>query len=143
MTCFGLGPCCCAPQLADQLGERVVGQEQAAISVAEAIQRSRAGLSDPSRPIASFMFLGPTGVGKTELAKALANFMFNTEDAMVRVFPFRNRPPAVIGRIRRRSPGADLDELRECIPALANVLLGLRKGVVCGPSCSLVRQMCD
>jgi ATP-dependent Clp protease ATP-binding subunit ClpB len=70
--------------LSDELHRRVVGQDEAVEAVADAIQRSRAGLSDPNRPIASFMFLGPTGVGKTELAKALATFLFNTEDAMVR-----------------------------------------------------------
>jgi ATP-dependent Clp protease ATP-binding subunit ClpA len=61
----------------------VIGQDEAVTAVADAIQRSRAGLADPQRPIASFMFLGPTGVGKTELAKSLAAFLFNTEDAMV------------------------------------------------------------
>ncbi|KAE8818518.1 chaperone protein ClpB2, chloroplastic [Hordeum vulgare] len=71
--------------LEDELHKRVVGQDPAVKAVAEAIQRSRAGLSDPNRPIASFMFMGPTGVGKTELAKALASFMFNTEDAVVRI----------------------------------------------------------
>uniref|UniRef100_A0ACD5W625 Uncharacterized protein n=1 Tax=Avena sativa TaxID=4498 RepID=A0ACD5W625_AVESA len=71
--------------LEDELHKRVVGQDPAVTAVAEAIQRSRAGLSDPNRPIASFMFMGPTGVGKTELAKALASFMFNTEDAVVRI----------------------------------------------------------
>ncbi|GLI64128.1 hypothetical protein VaNZ11_007308 [Volvox africanus] len=71
--------------LARELHKRVIGQDDAVEAVADAIQRSRAGLSDPNRPIASFMFLGPTGVGKTELAKALAQFLFNTEDAMVRI----------------------------------------------------------
>ncbi|GIL72045.1 hypothetical protein Vretimale_553 [Volvox reticuliferus] len=71
--------------LAWELHKRVIGQDDAVEAVADAIQRSRAGLSDPNRPIASFMFLGPTGVGKTELAKALAQFLFNTEDAMVRI----------------------------------------------------------
>jgi ATP-dependent Clp protease ATP-binding subunit ClpB len=71
--------------LEDELHKRVVGQEPAVKAVAEAIQRSRAGLSDPHRPIASFMFMGPTGVGKTELAKALASYMFNTEEALVRI----------------------------------------------------------
>jgi ATP-dependent Clp protease ATP-binding subunit ClpB len=71
--------------LEDELHKRVVGQDPAVTAVSEAIQRSRAGLSDPNRPIASFMFMGPTGVGKTELAKALASFMFNTEDAVVRI----------------------------------------------------------
>nr|TKS08301.1 hypothetical protein D5086_0000105460 [Populus alba] len=71
--------------LEDELHKRVVGQDPAVKAVAEAIQRSRAGLSDPHRPIASFMFMGPTGVGKTELAKALASYMFNTEEALVRI----------------------------------------------------------
>ncbi|OEL18881.1 Chaperone protein ClpB2, chloroplastic [Dichanthelium oligosanthes] len=71
--------------LEEELHKRVVGQDPAVKAVAEAIQRSRAGLSDPNRPIASFMFMGPTGVGKTELAKALAAFMFNTEEAVVRI----------------------------------------------------------
>ncbi|GMH60675.1 hypothetical protein TL16_g03101, partial [Triparma laevis f. inornata] len=66
------------------LGSRVIGQEPAVLAVTEAIQRSRAGLSDPSKPIASLMFLGPTGVGKTELCKALSEFMFDSEDALIR-----------------------------------------------------------
>ncbi len=65
--------------LADELRKRVINQDEAVEAVADAIQRSRAGMSDPNRPIASFMFLGPTGVGKTELAKALANYLFNTD----------------------------------------------------------------
>lgn len=68
-----------------QLHNRVIGQEEAIKAVADAIRRSRAGLSDPNRPIGSFLFLGPTGVGKTELCKALAEFMFDTEEAMVRI----------------------------------------------------------
>ncbi|XP_078155152.1 casein lytic proteinase B3 isoform X1 [Carex rostrata] len=71
--------------LEEELHKRVIGQDPAVKAVAEAIQRSRAGLSDPNRPIASFMFMGPTGVGKTELAKTLASFMFNTEEALVRI----------------------------------------------------------
>jgi ATP-dependent Clp protease ATP-binding subunit ClpB len=71
--------------LSDELHHRVIGQDVAVEAVADAIQRSRAGLSDPNKPIASFMFLGPTGVGKTELAKALAVFLFNTEEAMIRI----------------------------------------------------------
>nr|AFA52578.1 ATPase [Vaucheria litorea] len=71
--------------LEDVLAERVVGQAEATRIVAEAIQRSRAGLNDPNRPIASFVFLGPTGVGKTELAKTLASYMFDSEDALVRI----------------------------------------------------------
>lgn len=72
-------------RLEDTLRQRVVGQEEALTSVANAIRRSRAGLSDPNRPIGSFLFLGPTGVGKTELCKSLAGFLFDTEDAMVRI----------------------------------------------------------
>ncbi|KAL7460833.1 hypothetical protein ACHAXS_001274 [Conticribra weissflogii] len=71
--------------MADKLRERVVGQDEAIEIVTDAIQRSRAGLNDPSKPIASLIFLGPTGVGKTELAKALSEFMFDTEDALIRL----------------------------------------------------------
>jgi ATP-dependent Clp protease ATP-binding subunit ClpB len=67
------------------LHKRVIGQDEAVVSVANAIRRSRAGLSDPNRPIGSFLFLGPTGVGKTELCKSLAEFMFDTDEAMVRI----------------------------------------------------------
>ncbi|HHJ19108.1 MAG TPA: ATP-dependent chaperone ClpB, partial [Gammaproteobacteria bacterium] len=69
----------------EELTQRVVGQDEAVIAVSNAIRRSRAGLSDPNRPNGSFLFLGPTGVGKTELTKALAEFLFDTEDAMVRI----------------------------------------------------------
>ena len=72
-------------KLEDILHERVIGQEEAVTAVSDAIQRSRAGLSDPNRPIASFMFLGPTGVGKTELCKGLAQSLFDTEEAIVRI----------------------------------------------------------
>ncbi|CAI5475909.1 unnamed protein product [Closterium sp. Yama58-4] len=72
-------------KLDDELHKRLIGQETAVTAVAEAIQRSRAGLSDPNRPIASFMFMGPTGVGKTELAKSLAAFLFDSEEALVRI----------------------------------------------------------
>eukprot|EP00210_Caulerpa_lentillifera_P007379 g7052.t1 len=71
--------------LSDELHKRVIGQDEAVEAVSDAIQRSRAGLADPERPIASFMFLGPTGVGKTELAKTLAQFLFNTEESMIRI----------------------------------------------------------
>jgi len=71
--------------LEKELHKRVVGQEEATKVVAEAIQRSRAGLSDPNRPIASLCFLGPTGVGKTELCKTLANYLFDSEEAMIRI----------------------------------------------------------
>ena len=69
----------------EKLHERVVGQDEAITAVADAIRRSRAGLSDPNRPYGSFMFLGPTGVGKTELSKALATFLFDTEESMIRI----------------------------------------------------------
>src|SRR6202049_1716577 len=72
-------------RMEEVLSKRVVGQEEAVKAVADAIRRSRAGLSDPNRPSGSFMFLGPTGVGKTELCKALAEFMFDTEEALVRI----------------------------------------------------------
>ncbi len=72
-------------RMEDNLHHRVIGQQQAVNAVADAIRRSRAGLSDPNKPSGSFLFLGPTGVGKTELSKALAEFMFDTEDAMVRI----------------------------------------------------------
>jgi ATP-dependent Clp protease ATP-binding subunit ClpB len=72
-------------RMEEELGRRVVGQGEAVRAVSDAIRRSRAGLSDPNRPIGSFLFLGPTGVGKTELCKALASFLFDTEEAMVRI----------------------------------------------------------
>ena len=72
-------------RMEDALHERVVGQDEAVAAVSDAVRRSRAGLSDPNRPNGSFLFLGPTGVGKTELCKALASFLFDTEDAMVRI----------------------------------------------------------
>lgn len=72
-------------ELEKVLHERVVGQDEAVKAISKAIRRSRSGLSDPNRPIGSFMFLGPTGVGKTELAKTLASTMFGSEDALIRV----------------------------------------------------------
>ena len=72
-------------QMEDKLHQRVVGQDEAIVAVADAIRRSRAGLSDPNRPLGSFLFLGPTGVGKTELCKALAGFLFDSDDHMIRV----------------------------------------------------------
>ncbi|HET7842505.1 MAG TPA: ATP-dependent chaperone ClpB, partial [Xanthomonadales bacterium] len=72
-------------RMEEELHKRVIGQDEAVTAVADAIRRSRAGLSDPNRPIGSFLFLGPTGVGKTELCKALADFMFDTTEAMVRI----------------------------------------------------------
>ena len=71
-------------QMEERLHDRVIGQDEAVEAVAGALRRSRAGLSDPNRPIGGFLFLGPTGVGKTELARALAEFMFDSEQAIVR-----------------------------------------------------------
>jgi len=124
--------------------ERVVGQGEAVTAVANAIRRSRAGLSDPNRPIGSFLFLGPTGVGKTELTKALANFMFDTDDAMVRldmsefmekhsVARLIGAPPGYVGyeeggylteAVRRRPYSVILlDEVEKAHPDVFNVLL--------------------
>ncbi|KAK4346440.1 hypothetical protein RND71_032779 [Anisodus tanguticus] len=91
--------------LEEELHKRVVGQDPAVTAVAEAIQRSRAGLSDPHRPIASFMFMGPTGVGKTELAKALANYLFNTEEALVRVDMSEYMEKHAVSRLIGAPPG--------------------------------------
>ncbi|KAH7652401.1 ATP-dependent Clp protease ATP-binding subunit ClpB protein [Dioscorea alata] len=91
--------------LEEELHKRVVGQEPAVRAVAEAIQRSRAGLSDPHRPIASFMFMGPTGVGKTELAKALASYLFNTEEALVRIDMSEYMEKHAVSRLIGAPPG--------------------------------------
>ncbi|XVE68258.1 hypothetical protein DITRI_Ditri09bG0053300 [Diplodiscus trichospermus] len=91
--------------LEEELHKRVVGQNPAVRSVAEAIQRSRAGLSDPRRPIASFMFMGPTGVGKTELAKALASYLFNTEEALVRIDMSEYMEKHAVSRLIGAPPG--------------------------------------
>ncbi|KAH7432054.1 hypothetical protein KP509_07G005700 [Ceratopteris richardii] len=88
-----------------ELHKRVIGQDPAVKAVAEAIQRSRAGLSDPNRPIASFMFMGPTGVGKTELAKALASYLFNTEDALVRIDMSEYMEKHAVSRLIGAPPG--------------------------------------
>ncbi len=130
--------------LEDELHKRVVGQDEAVSAVSDAIQRSRAGLSDPNRPIASFIFLGPTGVGKTELAKALAAYLFDTEDAMVRidmseymekhtVSRLIGAPPGYVGydeggqlteAVRRRPFAVILfDEIEKAHPDVFNVLL--------------------
>ncbi|MBT8106602.1 MAG: ATP-dependent chaperone ClpB [Gammaproteobacteria bacterium] len=124
--------------------QRVVGQDEAVTVVANAIRRSRAGLSDPRRPIGSFLFLGPTGVGKTELTKALANFLFDTDEAMVRLdmSEFMERhsvarligaPPGYVGfeeggylteAVRRRPYSVILlDEVEKAHPDVFNVLL--------------------
>lgn len=91
--------------LEDVLHKRVVGQDMAVRSVADAIRRSRAGLSDPNRPIASFMFMGPTGVGKTELAKALAGYLFNTENALVRIDMSEYMEKHAVSRLVGAPPG--------------------------------------
>ena len=88
-----------------ELHRRVVGQEEAVTAVAEAIQRSRAGLADPNRPTASFIFLGPTGVGKTELAKALAQFLFDTEEALVRIDMSEYMEKHAVSRLMGAPPG--------------------------------------
>jgi ATP-dependent Clp protease ATP-binding subunit ClpB len=124
--------------------QRVVGQNEAVTAVANAIRRSRAGLSDPKRPIGSFLFLGPTGVGKTELTKALANFLFDTDEAMVRldmsefmekhsVARLIGAPPGYVGyeeggylteAVRRRPYSVILlDEVEKAHPDVFNVLL--------------------
>ena len=131
-------------RMEEALGQRVVGQGEAVRAVSDAIRRSRAGLSDPNRPIGSFLFLGPTGVGKTELCKALAAFLFDTEEAMVRIdmSEFMEKhsvarligaPPGYVGyeeggylteQIRRRPYSVILlDELEKAHPDVFNVLL--------------------
>ncbi|XP_010492380.1 PREDICTED: chaperone protein ClpB3, chloroplastic isoform X1 [Camelina sativa] len=91
--------------LEEELHKRVIGQNPAVTAVAEAIQRSRAGLSDPGRPIASFMFMGPTGVGKTELAKTLASYLFNTEEALVRIDMSEYMEKHAVSRLIGAPPG--------------------------------------
>jgi ATP-dependent Clp protease ATP-binding subunit ClpB len=91
--------------MGDKLKERVVGQDEAVKVVTEAIQRSRAGLNDPSKPIASMIFLGPTGVGKTELCKALAEFMFDTEDALIRIDMSEYMEKHTVSRLIGAPPG--------------------------------------
>jgi len=91
--------------LEEELHKRVVGQDEAVTAVADAIQRSRAGLADPNRPTASFIFLGPTGVGKTELAKALATYLFDTEDAMVRIDMSEYMEKHTVSRLIGAPPG--------------------------------------
>jgi ATP-dependent Clp protease ATP-binding subunit ClpB len=89
----------------ERLHERVVGQDEAVAAVANALRRSRAGLSDPNRPIGSFLFLGPTGVGKTELARALAEFMFDSEQAMVRIDMSEYMEKHTVARLIGAPPG--------------------------------------
>ncbi len=128
----------------ERLHERVIGQQEAVAAVSNALRRSRSGLQDPNRPIGSFLFLGPTGVGKTELARALAEFMFDTEDAMVRidmseymekhsVARLIGAPPGYVGyeeggqlteAVRRRPYSVILlDEIEKAHPGVFNVLL--------------------
>ena len=103
-------------QLEEALHERVVDQDEAIVAVSDAIRRSRSGLGDPRRPIGSFLFLGPTGVGKTELAKTLADFLFDDEDALLRIDMSEYRGAAhglaavrVASRLRRVRPGRSVD----------------------------------
>jgi ATP-dependent Clp protease ATP-binding subunit ClpB len=131
-------------QMETKLHERVVGQDEAITAVADAIRRSRAGLSDPNRPLGSFLFLGPTGVGKTELCKALAGFLFDSEDHMIRVDMSEymekhsvsrliGAPPGYVGydeggalteAVRRRPYSVLLlDEVEKAHPDVFNVLL--------------------
>jgi len=131
-------------QMEITLGERVIGQSEAVKAVSDAIRRSRAGLADPSRPNGSFLFLGPTGVGKTELTKALAHFLFDTEDAMIRIdmSEFMEKhsvarlvgaPPGYVGyeqggylteAVRRRPYSVVLlDEIEKAHPDVFNILL--------------------
>ena len=133
-------------RMEEVLHQRVIGQDEAVTAVANAIRRSRAGLSDPNRPIGSFLFLGPTGVGKTELARALADFLFDDERAMVRidmseyqekhtVSRLIGAPPGYVGydeggqlteAVRRRPYAVVLlDEIEKAHPEVFNVLLQL------------------
>lgn len=89
----------------DYLGKRVIGQKEAIVAVSDAVRRSRAGISDPNRPTGSFLFLGPTGVGKTELAKALADFLFDDEKAMVRIDMSEYMEKASVSRLIGAAPG--------------------------------------
>jgi ATP-dependent Clp protease ATP-binding subunit ClpB len=130
--------------LEEELHKRVVGQDEAIRSIADAVRRSRAGMQDPKRPIGSFIFLGTTGVGKTELAKALAEFLFNTENAMTRIdmSEYQERhsvsrligaPPGYVGyeeggqltEAVRRKPYSVvlLDEIEKAHPDVFNILL--------------------
>merc|ERR1712107_137796 len=91
--------------MADHLKERVVGQDEAVEVITEAVQRSRAGLNDPTKPIASMIFLGPTGVGKTELCKALSEFMFDSEDAIIRIDMSEYMEKHTVSRLLGAPPG--------------------------------------
>jgi len=131
-------------QMEERLHDRVIGQEEAVSAVANAVRRSRSGLADPNRPVGSFIFLGPTGVGKTELARALAEFLFDDEQALIRldmseyqekhtVARMLGAPPGYIGydeggqlteAVRRRPYSVVLfDEIEKAHPDVFNVLL--------------------
>src|ERR1019366_7309169 len=88
-----------------RLHQRVIGQDEAVTAVASALRRSRAGLQDPDRPIGTFLFLGPTGVGKTELARALAEFMFDSQDAMIRIDMSEYMEKHAVSRLVGAPPG--------------------------------------
>jgi ATP-dependent Clp protease ATP-binding subunit ClpB len=92
-------------KMEDRLHLRVIGQDEAIEAVANAIRRSRAGLSDPNRPLGSFIFLGPTGVGKTELARALAEFLFDDDQAMVRIDMSEYMEKHAVSRLIGAPPG--------------------------------------
>src|SRR5258706_6434366 len=92
-------------RMEDNLKQRVVGQEEAVHAVANAVRRSRAGLKDPNRPVGSFIFMGPTGVGKTELARALAEFLFDDENAMVRIDMSEYMERHAVARLIGAPPG--------------------------------------
>ncbi|WP_016720133.1 AAA family ATPase, partial [Mycobacterium tuberculosis] len=92
-------------RMEDELGKRVIGQKAAVTAVSDAVRRSRAGVSDPNRPTGAFMFLGPTGVGKTELAKALADFLFDDERAMVRIDMSEYGEKHTVARLIGAPPG--------------------------------------
>lgn len=92
-------------QMEERLHERIIGQEEAIHAISDAIRRARSGLKDPSRPIGSFIFIGPSGVGKTELAKALAEFMFDDEDALVRIDMSEYREQHTVSRLFGAPPG--------------------------------------
>jgi len=145
-------------RMEDALHERVIGQHEAVEAVANAVRRSRAGLADPNRPNGSFLFLGPTGVGKTELCKSLANFLFDTEEAMVRIdmSEFMEKhsvarligaPPGYVGyeeggyltEAVRRKPYSVLllDEVEKAHPDVFNILLQVLEMVRVVPSTSV------
>jgi ATP-dependent Clp protease ATP-binding subunit ClpC len=128
----------------DVLHKRIIGQDEAIVTIAKAVRRARAGIKDPRRPIGNFLFLGPTGVGKTELAKALAEFMFGNDDSLIRIdmSEFMEKfavsrlvgsPPGYVGyeeggqlteAVRRKSYACILlDEIEKAHPDVFNILL--------------------